>query len=146
MAARLPPEDLVMKKAAVIGSALLSLVFAAAVSAQTPQSDSAKASEAHQQFSSIDTNGDGRVSQAEAKAKADLNAAFPALDTDRDTYISELEYGKWSQQSRARCRPPTTPPLRPTARHQKAPFPRRKLESSMSTGNSARRRAEFPTF
>src|SRR4029077_3680140 len=97
MTARLPPEDLVMSKAVVIGSALLSLAFAATVSAQTPatQPDTTKPSQAHQQFSSIDKNGDGRVSQAEARANADLSSAFSTLDTDRDTYISEMEFGKW---------------------------------------------------
>ena len=56
---------------------------------------------AHAQFSSIDTNKDGRISRDEVKANAELNSSFATLDADHDSYLSESEYGKWKSSSMA---------------------------------------------
>lgn len=45
-------------------------------------------------FASLDANGDGSVSQDEAKADATLSAKFAELDTDKDGKISSSEYKK----------------------------------------------------
>ncbi|HSC07683.1 MAG TPA: hypothetical protein VLD59_12730 [Steroidobacteraceae bacterium] len=47
-------------------------------------------------FASLDANGDGSVSQDEAKADATLSAKFAELDTDKDGKISSSEYKKMS--------------------------------------------------
>jgi hypothetical protein len=53
------------------------------------------------QFSSVDTNKDGRISRDEVKANAELNSSFTTLDSDHDSYLSETEYGKWKSPSMA---------------------------------------------
>jgi hypothetical protein len=47
-------------------------------------------------FTALDTNGDGSVSQDEAKADATLSAKFAELDADKDGKISSSEYKKMS--------------------------------------------------
>jgi len=47
------------------------------------------------QFSSLDTNKDGRVSKEEVRANVELNSTFATLDTNKDSYLSEAEFGKW---------------------------------------------------
>jgi len=93
-----------MKKS-LSGIAALSVAFAGAAFAQnatTPQSDSASGSQrqGHAQFSTVDTNRDGRISQTEARsAGGTLGSSFTMLDTDKDTYLSQTEYGKWNSGS-----------------------------------------------
>jgi hypothetical protein len=48
------------------------------------------------QFSSLDTDGDGRISASEIATHADLRSSFQSLDTDHDNYLSASEFGKWS--------------------------------------------------
>jgi hypothetical protein len=45
-------------------------------------------------FATLDANGDGSVSQDEAKADATLSAKFAELDTNKDGKLSSSEYGK----------------------------------------------------
>jgi hypothetical protein len=47
------------------------------------------------EFSAVDQNKDGKVSKSEAQAYSELNTQFATLDADRDTYLSQTEFGKW---------------------------------------------------
>jgi hypothetical protein len=45
-------------------------------------------------FKTLDANGDGSLSQDEAKADASLAAMFAELDADKDGKLSSSEYAK----------------------------------------------------
>ena len=100
-----------MNKTVRIGSFIASCVVAGAVFAQaatTPAgapaqgvgAGAAGASVAHD-FSSIDTNKDGKVSSTEAQSNSELRSAFSTLDADNDTYLSQSEFAKWSAGGKA---------------------------------------------
>jgi hypothetical protein len=90
-----------MKKA-TFGIAALPFAFAAAAAAQNaqnPATNPGSTKTAPPQFRSLDTNKDGRVSKDEVKSHADITSSFATLDSDRDTYLSETEYGKWNSST-----------------------------------------------
>jgi hypothetical protein len=99
-------EDHVMKQA-IFGIACLAIGFAAVAMAQNAQNPATNPGSQKvappMQFSSLDTNKDGRVSKDEVKAHNDLTSSFATLDVNKDTYLSEAEFGKWHA-------PGTTPP------------------------------------
>lgn len=86
-----------MKSALHLGAAALALSFAGAAVAAEPMAPPTAGSP----FATLDTNKDGRLSQAEVRANADLNSRFTILDSDSDTYLSQLEYGKWEGTKQA---------------------------------------------
>ncbi len=114
------------------GIAALSLAFAGAALAQgvaPPKSDSGSGNKAEgvNQFSSVDANKDGRISQAEARSYGNaLNSSFSMLDTDKDTYLSQIEFGKWKPSTDRGGAIPTVPPQNPqgvTPEPGKVPMP-----------------------
>jgi hypothetical protein len=58
------------------------------------QQDPAAAAAGGGDFATLDANGDGSVSQDEAKADATLSSKFAELDTNKDGKLSSSEYGK----------------------------------------------------
>ena len=79
---------------------LISLAFAGAVAAQAPATGTTSpgvdhTGAGHSNFTSVDMNQDGRISQAEARSHSELQAAFAQLDQDRDNYLSKDEYARW---------------------------------------------------
>lgn len=58
------------------------------------QQDPAAAGGQGGDFATLDANGDGSVSQDEAKADATLSSKFAELDTNQDGKISSSEYKK----------------------------------------------------
>ena len=87
-----------MKNTVRLGSVVLSLAFAGALFAQdaAPAATTPAAEHpAHAQFSSLDKDKDGRVSQTEAQTDDQLKSAFATLDTDNDRYLSTSEFAKW---------------------------------------------------
>jgi hypothetical protein len=92
--ASLPPcsilsfhEGSIMKNLVRIGIAGIALAFAGGALAQ------GKSGQA--EFGTVDQNRDGKVSKSEAQAYSELNSQFATLDADRDTYLSQAEFGKW---------------------------------------------------
>jgi hypothetical protein len=71
----------------------------------------------HAEFGSVDQNRDGRVSKVEAQAHAELTSQFATLDADRDSYLSQTEFGKWKAVS------PGAPPPSTSPESGKAPGP-----------------------
>jgi EF hand domain-containing protein len=71
-------------------AALAALLASMGAFAQDPAAAGGKGGD----FASLDANGDGSVSQDEAKADATLSAKFAELDTDKDGKISSSEYKK----------------------------------------------------
>jgi hypothetical protein len=92
------PEEYIMKQA-TFGIACLSIGFAAVAMAQNAQNPATNPGSQKvappMQFSSLDTNKDGRVSKDEVKAHNDLTTSFATLDANKDSYLSEAEFGKW---------------------------------------------------
>jgi hypothetical protein len=98
------------------GTAAALLPFAAAMAQQTPtpnpdtQSTSPPAQSAPSRpgggatFESLDTNGDGKISQAEAEANAGVQAQFSRYDVNGDGFIERDEV------SQANKPPAETPP------------------------------------
>jgi hypothetical protein len=94
-------EDRVMKTVS-LAALTLSVAFAGAALAQNtpnPAVNPGSTKVAPPEFKSLDTNKDGRVSRDEAKSQTDLTSTFATLDTDRDSYLSETEFGKWKPSS-----------------------------------------------
>lgn len=103
------------------GIAAASLLLAATAIAQTtiptPHTNvPVDAKSAHVEFSSLDKNGDGRVSRAEAQSQGALTSSFAGLDADSDTYLSQKEFGMWKGNAA-----PTTPDAGMTPRQDQAP-------------------------
>lgn len=57
-------------------------------------------------FDTLDTDHDGRISHAEAGASQDFNGRFKTLDSDGDGYVSNSEYREGLRATRT---PTTTP-------------------------------------
>ena len=51
-------------------------------------------------FATLDANGDGSVSQDEAKADATLSSKFAELDTNKDGKISSSEYKSMGKEEK----------------------------------------------
>lgn len=93
-----------MKYVTSMSSALLSLALAGAAFAQAPApaaTDSTAQATSMVNFGVIDQNKDGRVSKAEAQSNGELKAAFEKLDVDRDGYLSQQEFSKWSKAGKS---------------------------------------------
>jgi hypothetical protein len=71
----------------------------------------------HAEFGAVDQNRDGRVSKVEAQAYSELTSQFGTLDADRDSYLSQTEFGKWKASS------PGTPPASSSPETGKSPGP-----------------------
>jgi thiamine biosynthesis lipoprotein ApbE len=89
-----------MKDVIKAGSLLVSVAAAGLVFGQAPPAPSAPSAETIQ-FSSVDMNKDGKLSQAEVRSNADLQTAFTTLDSDRDTYLSQSEFSKWNKAGKS---------------------------------------------
>jgi hypothetical protein len=75
-----------------------------------PTSKPARADEASttgDDFDTLDTDHDGRVSRAEAGTSQAFGARFKTLDADGDGYVSNAEYREGLRSTRT---PATTPP------------------------------------
>ena len=72
--------------AAVLGSTALAFGLPAFGQPAAPGADAAAA------FKKIDTDGDGKLSKAEAAALPAISARFDELDADRDTFLSMAEF------------------------------------------------------
>lgn len=81
----------------VLSCAIAGAVFAQGAPAPAPVSPAAGGVSASADFSSIDTNKDGKVSSTEAQSNTDLRSAFSSLDADKDTYLSQSEFAKWNK-------------------------------------------------
>jgi hypothetical protein len=57
-------------------------------------------------FDTLDTDHDGRISRAEAGASQDFNGRFKTLDSDGDGYVSNAEFREGLRSTRT---PTTTP-------------------------------------
>jgi hypothetical protein len=92
-----------MNKSVRIGSLVVSCALAGAAFAQATSPAGSPSTGAGAQgmgvaheFTSIDTNKDGKVSSTEAQSNTELRSAFSTLDADKDTYLSQSEFAKWS--------------------------------------------------
>ncbi len=88
-----------MKKLHIV-TAAVALAIAGAAFAQAPAGTPSQMNPVHRmtpntQFSSMDTNKDGRISREEAKAHAGMTSSGESLDADKDMYLSEAEYSKY---------------------------------------------------
>jgi hypothetical protein len=93
-------EDRTMKHAIHIGSLVAMVAAAGLVYGQDAAPAKSSSQDAPIQFSSVDTNKDGRVSADEAKSNADLQAAFASLDGDHDNYLTQAEFSKWNKAAK----------------------------------------------
>lgn len=57
------------------------------------------------EFTTLDADGDGRLSRHEARTDATLERVFPGVDTDGDLQISRDEHAAWTRAQRAGARP-----------------------------------------
>jgi hypothetical protein len=70
-----------------------------------PRTD--EASTTGDDFDTLDTDHDGRISHAEAGTSQEFNGRFKTLDTDGDGYVSNAEYREGLRSTRT---PTTTTP------------------------------------
>jgi len=89
-----------MKDVIKVGSLLVSIAAAGLVFGQAPPATSTPSADSIQ-FSSVDMNKDGKLSQAEVRSNAELQTAFTTLDADRDTYLSQSEFSKWNKAGKS---------------------------------------------
>ena len=81
-------SDLIIAAAAV---ALLPLGAALAQSPPAPDTSAKAPQQAGATFESLDTNGDGKISKAEAEANANVKAQFSSYDVNGDGFIERDE-------------------------------------------------------
>jgi hypothetical protein len=124
-------EGSIMKNLVRIGIAGVALAFAGGALAQGKSGPA--------EFSSVDQNKDGKVSKSEAQAYSELNSQFATLDADRDTYLSQTEFGKW-KPAPAPIAPAPAPAPGAASDAGKAPMggdPASRSPSPQATGDSA---------
>jgi hypothetical protein len=82
-----------------IAAPILLLVVAGAGFAQAPTAKTAPPVPDGPKidFVAVDKDVDGRVSKDEALQVPDLNSAFEMLDSDRNQFISPVEFSRWSR-------------------------------------------------
>lgn len=105
-------------KALIAGAAaLIPLSFAVAADNQ-PHGDKDKSGMMESSFKKLDTNGDGRISQAEAAA--DTTVVFSSADANGDGYLDSAE---WKASTRgSKHQPQSTEPV-PSPGEQPATAP-----------------------
>jgi hypothetical protein len=103
-----------MNNRAHVVSLLFALGFAGIAGAQAPVQVPKTASPELPKldFAKVDKDANGRLSKQEARAVAELEAAFAVLDTDHDGSITTVEFSHWSRAGKAEMAPrdPTTAP------------------------------------
>lgn len=75
-------------------AALAAMLASMSAFAQQQQTDPNAAAGMGGDFATLDANGDGSVSQDEAKADATLSSKFAELDSNKDGKLSSSEYKK----------------------------------------------------
>ena len=102
------------------------LLILAAPALSVPAADAPPSAPALIGFQSVDANHDGKVSAQEAKTVADLSADFLTLDTDQDTLLTPVEFGRWSRAANISDALPSSPATGPggSAGAQHMPEPR----------------------
>lgn len=107
-------------KRAIIGTFALSLAAGVAYAQENtaPAGGASQSGAASLQFSTVDTDNDGRVSSAEAQAHPALRSDFARLDENSDGYLSQAEFDKLksgSSPGSSSSGPSTAPPVSPGA-------------------------------
>lgn len=98
-------------KSSYLAVAALTVSFAgSALAADNSTMRPTAPSSPNPQFTTLDTNKDGRLSQAEVRAHGELSGRFSTLDSDADTYLSQMEYGKWEGSGRVQGNEPARVP------------------------------------
>ena len=78
----------------LIATAVAALLPIAGAMAQSPTEPEQKGAT----FESLDANGDGKISKAEAAANADVSAQFSRYDQNADGFIERAEVSSANQQ------------------------------------------------
>lgn len=88
------------------------MVSATALSQAPPQpsTPSAAPSSMSSAFNSLDTNKDGRLSEAEAQASRVVAQNFASADADHDGSVTREEFGAAFTMSSPASPPPASPP------------------------------------
>lgn len=100
------------RAASIALAATLAAVLSAQVPAETPKS--AKTAKPAIEFSTLDSNGDGRVSTTEVQFVDDLKGSFAGLDANRDANLSPTEFANWSRAAKSADAPPVSPSTGPS--------------------------------
>ena len=90
-----------MKDVIKIGSLLVTFAAASVVFGQAPPAATPAPSADTIQFSTVDMNKDGKLSQAEVRSNAELQSSFSTLDADHDTYLTQSEFAKWNKAGKS---------------------------------------------
>jgi hypothetical protein len=94
-----------MKSAILIGA--LAALAVGAASAQQPASTTATPGDTGVTFKSLDTNGDGRISQTEASANPDLSSGYSSAVSDSSKGMTEQEFDTWNASRQQGQTPPS---------------------------------------
>ena len=90
----------------VILACALATLAAGAAFANEPTSTTT-AADATATFKSLDTNADGRISETEARAHAELNAGFRDAVSDSSAGMTMEEFNAWVASRKATQTPPS---------------------------------------
>ncbi len=103
-----------MNKRVLVVALLFAVGFAGVTGAQAPVQESKTVTPEMPKldFSKVDKDANGRLSKEEARAVAELEAAFAVLDTDHDGSLTPAEFSHWSRAGKAEMAPrdPATAP------------------------------------
>jgi hypothetical protein len=91
------------------GAALMSAAVLSQAPPQQPSAPSAAPSSMSSAFNSLDTDKDGKISEAEAQASRVVAQNFASADTNKDGMVTREEFGAAFTMS-APAAPPPLPP------------------------------------
>lgn len=88
--------------AGVLGALAVSAAFA-----QQPMNNTATPGDPGVTFKSLDTDGDGRISQTEAQANPDLSSGYQGAVSDASKGMTEDEFNAWNSSRQPGQTPPS---------------------------------------
>ena len=93
-----------MKRAILLGA--LSALAISAAFANEP-TNTATAGDPSVTFKSLDTDGDGRISQTEASANPELSSAYSGAVSDASKGMTQQEFDSWNADRQSGQTPPS---------------------------------------
>ena len=92
-------------KPTILAGALAALTVSAALANEPPTTNTTSGDQTVT-FKSLDTNGDGRISETEARANPDLSSGYRGAVSDASKGMTQEEFDAWNSSRQQGQTPP----------------------------------------